>query len=100
MQRVGYVLPCLLMIRMTSAAISGKAPTSDWLQVRNAASEAAAAALEVLRPGSLSRGAHVELTLRHSFHMLGSCCMHLPAVQHYMMALVYRYRLLHLLFYS
>ena len=75
---------------MSNTAFTGKPSSLDWLQVRNAASEAAAAALEVLRPGSLSRGAHVELTLRHSFHMLGSCCMHLPAVQHYMMALVYR----------
>lgn len=63
------------------------------MQVRCAASDAAAAALEVLCPGSVSRGAHVELTLRHTFRMLGSCCMHLPAVQHYMMDLVYRWNI-------
>ena len=77
---------------MSNTAFTDKPSSPGWLQVRNAASGAAAAALEVLCPGSLSRGAHVELTLRHTFHMLGSCCMHLPAVQRYMTSLVYRYR--------
>ena len=59
-------------------------------QVRAAASGAAGAALQALGDEGVSRGAHVELVLRHAFELLGSCCMHLPAMQEHMLDLLYR----------
>ncbi|KAL0046958.1 hypothetical protein WJX82_002976, partial [Trebouxia sp. C0006] len=59
-------------------------------EVRAAASGAAGAALQALGDEGVSRGAHVELVLRHAFELLGSCCMHLPAMQEHMLDLLYR----------
>ncbi|DBB01023.1 TPA: hypothetical protein ACH3X1_000923 [Trebouxia sp. C0004] len=59
-------------------------------EVRAAASGAAGDALQALGDEGVSRGAHVELVLRHAFDLLGSCCMHLPAMQQHMLNLLYR----------
>ena len=59
-------------------------------QVREAASEAASAALQALGVEGASRGAHVELVMRQSFHLLGSSCLHLPAVQDFLLRLIFR----------
>ena len=63
--------------------------------MREAASEAAGAALQALGIEGVSRGAHVELVLRQAIQLLGSRCLHLPNVQQYLLQLVFRFELIY-----
>ena len=65
-----------------------------WPQVREAASEAAGAALQALGIEGVSHGAHVELVLRQAFQLLGSRCLHLSSVQQYLLQLIFRFVLI------